>query len=151
MAYAAVWLNGQFVGGWPYGYASFQLDLTPFVKRGAENVIAIRLDNPTDSSRWYPGGGIYRNLWLVKTAAVHMAHWGTFVTTPVVSEDMATVNVDFVIENDSPETIQASVSTRIYELGSDGQRRAILQSPRQRPASWRSIRRIPGRRRGRTC
>ena len=122
MAYAAVWLNGQFVGGWPYGYASFQLDLTPFVKPGAENVIAIRLDNPTDSSRWYPGGGIYRNVWLVKTAAVHMAHWGTAVTTPVVSADMAMVNVDFVIENDSPGTIQASASTRIYELGSNGQR-----------------------------
>ena len=120
MAYAAVWLNGQFVGGWPYGYASFRLDLTPYVKWGAENVIAIRLDNPPASSRWYPGGGIYRNLWLVKTAAVHMAHWGTFVTTPAISKDMATVNVDFVIENDSPDKIEVSVSTRIYELGADG-------------------------------
>ena len=122
MAYAAVWLNGRFVGGWPYGYASFRIDLTPFVKPGAENVIAIRLDNPPDSSRWYPGGGIYRNIWLVKTAAVHVAHWGTAVTTPVVSADLAMVNVDFVIENDSPGKIQASVSTRIYELGPNGQR-----------------------------
>ena len=55
MAYATVWVNGQFVGGWPYGYASWPLDLTTFVKPGAENVIAIRLDNPPDSSRWYPG------------------------------------------------------------------------------------------------
>ena len=121
MAYAIVWLNGQFVGGWPYGYASFRLDLTPFVKWGAENVIAIRLDNPPDSSRWYPGGGLYRNLWLVKTAAVHVAHWGTFVTTPVVTRDLATVNVDLVLENDSPDKIPVSVSTRIYELGPDGQ------------------------------
>ena len=122
MAYAAVWLNGQFVGGWPYGYASFQLDLTPYIKAGAENVVAIRLDNPPDSSRWYPGGGLYRNVWLVKTSAVHVAHWGTAVTTPIVSADVATVNVDFVIENDSPEKIRAAVSTRIYELGSNGQR-----------------------------
>jgi beta-galactosidase len=122
MAYAAVWLNGRFVGGWPYGYASFRIDLTPFVKPGAENVIAIRLDNPPDSSRWYPGGGIYRNVWLVKTAAVRVAHWGTAVTTPVVSADLAMVNVDFVIESDSPGKIHASVSTRIYELGPNGQR-----------------------------
>jgi beta-galactosidase len=67
MAYATVWLNGKFVGGWPYGYASFEVDLTPYVESGAGNVIAIRLDNPPDSSRWYPGGGIYRNVWLVKT------------------------------------------------------------------------------------
>ncbi len=120
MAYAAVWLNGKFVGGWPYGYASFRLDLTPAVKWGADNVIAIRLDNPPNSSRWYPGGGIYRNLWLVRTEAVHVAHWGTFVTTPAVTKDAATVNVDFVIEDDLPEKIEASVSTRVYELGADG-------------------------------
>ena len=120
MAYAVVWLNGQFVGGWPYGYTSFRLDLTPFVNWGAENVVAIRLDNPPESSRWYPGGGLYRNLWLVKTAAAHVAHWGTVVTTPAVTKDAATVNVDFVIENDSPDKIEASVSTRIYELGADG-------------------------------
>ena len=86
MSYASVWLNGQFVGGWPYGYASWRVDLTPYVKPGADNVLAIRLDNPPDSSRWYPGGGIYRNVWLVKTAPVHVGQWGTFVTTPEVSE-----------------------------------------------------------------
>jgi beta-galactosidase len=120
MAYAAVWLNGQFVGGWPYGYASFRLDLTPYIKAGAENVLAIRLDNPPDSSRWYPGGGIYRNVWLVKTAPVHVAHWGTTITTPAVSRDAATVNVDFVLENESAQKVEAMVTTRIYELGPDG-------------------------------
>ena len=78
MAYASVWVNGHFVGGWPYGYASWRVDLTPYLKPGADNVLAIRLDNPPDSSRWYPGGGIYRNVWLVKTAPVHVAHWGTY-------------------------------------------------------------------------
>ncbi|HEX8118537.1 MAG TPA: beta galactosidase jelly roll domain-containing protein, partial [Pyrinomonadaceae bacterium] len=93
MSYATVWLNGHFVGGWPYGYASFQLDLTPFVEYGAENVVAVRLDNPPDSSRWYPGGGIYRNVWLVKTSPVHVAHWGTYITTPEVSAASATVDI----------------------------------------------------------
>ncbi len=82
MSYANVWLNGQYVGGWPYGYASWRVDLTPYVKFGGENVIAIRLDNPPNSSRWYPGGGIYRNVWLIKTAPVHIGHWGTCLTTP---------------------------------------------------------------------
>ena len=52
MSYAAVWLNGRFVGGWPYGYTSFQLDLTPFVRIGVDNVLAIRLNTPPDASRW---------------------------------------------------------------------------------------------------
>ncbi len=72
MSYSTVWCNGQIVGGWPYGYASYRLDLTPFLKPGADNVLAIRLDNPNNSSRWYPGGGIYRNVWLTKTSPVHV-------------------------------------------------------------------------------
>src|SRR5437660_3954861 len=101
MAYASVWLNGRFVGGWPYGYASFELDLTPYMEFGADNVIAIRLDNPPDSSRWYPGGGIYRNVWLVKTAPVHVAHWGTYVTTTEVHERAADVDLTVQIKNDT--------------------------------------------------
>src|SRR5690606_15665316 len=67
MSYAMVWLNGHLVGGWPYGYASWRVDLTPYMDPGGENQLAIRIDNPPSSSRWYPGGGIYRNVWLVKT------------------------------------------------------------------------------------
>ncbi|HRG94113.1 MAG TPA: beta-galactosidase, partial [Chitinophagaceae bacterium] len=62
MSYAMVWCNGQLVGGWPYGYNSFRLNLTPFLKPGADNQIAIRIDNPTNSARWYPGAGLYRNV-----------------------------------------------------------------------------------------
>lgn len=83
MSYAKIWLNGQLVGEWPYGYSSWAFDLTPFIQVGAENVLAIRLDNKPDSSRWYPGGGIYRDVWLSKTAPVHVAHWGTQVTTQI--------------------------------------------------------------------
>ncbi len=122
MAHAAVWLNGQFVGGWPYGYASWRVDLTPYVKAGAENVVAIRLDNPPNSSRWYPGGGIYRNVWLVKTAPVHVAHWGTFVTTPIVSADSATVDVKATLENAAAAAATAEITTAIYALDENGAR-----------------------------
>lgn len=122
MAYAAVWLNGQFVGGWPYGYASFRLDLTPHLKYGAENVLAIRLDNPPDSSRWCPGGGIYRNVWLVKTAPVHVGHYGTYITTPDVTKDRATATIKVTVSNQTANAADVSVRTLIYEVGADGRR-----------------------------
>lgn len=122
MSYAAVWLNGQFVGGWPYGYASFELDLTPFIKFGVENVVAIRLDSPPDSSRWYPGAGIYRNVWLVKTAPVHVSHWGTFVTTPEVSPSAARVKIQVNVDNEAGEDAVVSVRNEIYELKANGER-----------------------------
>jgi len=117
MAYAAVWLNGRFVGGWPYGYSSWQVDLTDEIKPGSDNVVAIRLDNPPRSSRWYPGGGIYRNVWLVRTASVHLAHWGTYITTPEIDAKVATVNLRAEVENDSSESATITVETRIHELG----------------------------------
>ena len=120
MAYSSVWVNGAFAGGWPYGYASWALDITRLVKAGAENVIAIRLDNPPDSSRWYPGGGIYRNVWLVKTAPVHVAHWGTFMTTPEVNVGAAGVNLEVTVANDSSAPAKAEISTRIFEATPEG-------------------------------
>ncbi|MFZ0828741.1 MAG: beta-galactosidase GalB [Verrucomicrobiia bacterium] len=119
MSHAQVWLNGQLVGGWPYGYASWRVDLTPFVKFGADNVVAIRLDNPPDSSRWYPGGGIYRNVWLVKTAPVHVAHWGTYVTTPEISARAATVKIQVNMENETAAESVVTVKNEIFELGTD--------------------------------
>ncbi len=119
MSYANVWLNGQYVGGWPYGYASWQLDLTPYLNPGADNVLAIRLDNPPDSSRWYPGAGIYRNVWLEKTAPVHVGHWGTYVTTPDVAPSTATVKIQVAVDNDSDSDATVSVKNEIYELNAD--------------------------------
>lgn len=120
MAYSTVWINGHCVGGWPYGYASWRVDLTPYVNVGGANTISIRLDNPKDSSRWYPGGGIYRNVWLTKTLPVHVSHWGTHITTPNVSKDAATVSVQTSVDNDGVSGADVKVSTAIFELNADG-------------------------------
>ncbi|MFO7657786.1 MAG: beta-galactosidase GalB [Bacteroidales bacterium] len=117
MSYAMVWINGHLAGGWPYGYNSWQLDLTPYLIPGGENQLSIRLDNPNHSARWYPGGGIYRNVWLIKTHPVHVAQWGTFITTGNVSAKSATVNLEVNINNDSKETVNVEIITRVYALG----------------------------------
>jgi beta-galactosidase len=122
MSYTAVWLNGRLVGGWPYGYASWRVDLTPYVAPGGKNELAIRLDNPPNSSRWYPGGGIYRNVWLVKTAPVHVGHWGTYLTTPEVSSAAATVDLKVTVDNDSSQSAEVMVSSQIFPLAPNGHR-----------------------------
>ncbi len=131
MSYAAVWLNGHLVGGWPYGYASWRVDLTPYIKFGQENVIAIRLDNPPDSSRWYPGGGIYRNVWLLKAAPVHVGHWGTWITTSNVSKSSADVHIEVTIENKSNEDVPVTITTEIFHCNNAGCKtgRAIATLP----------------------
>jgi beta-galactosidase len=121
MSHSAVWLNGRFVGGWPYGYTSFRLDLTPYARPGQDNTLAIRLDNPKESSRWYPGGGLYRHMRLVKTAPVHVAPWSVFVTTPLVSADSATVDVQFEVENHEKAAAKLGVSVALHALTADGQ------------------------------
>jgi beta-galactosidase len=120
MSYATVWCNGQIVGGWPYGYSSWRVDLTPVIKPGADNVLAIRLDNPANSSRWYPGAGIYRNVWLTTTTPVHVGQWGTYITTPEVSADSATVNIQVQSENDSKADAIVTLNTAIYPLDASG-------------------------------
>lgn len=119
MSYAAVWVNGQLAGGWPFGYASWQIDLTPYVNFGEANQLAIRLDNPPASSRWYPGAGLYRNVWLTKVAPVHVGQWGTFVRTPGVSTESATVELDVTVANDSAEAAMVDVVTELFILGDD--------------------------------
>jgi beta-galactosidase len=122
MSYAIVWLNGHLVGGWPYGYASWRVNLTQYVVPGGENQLAIRLDNPPSSSRWYPGGGIYRKVWLTKTNPVHVGQWGTFITTPNVSEASATVNLKVTIDNDSKTDSAVTVNTEVFALDGEGNR-----------------------------
>jgi len=131
MSHSSVWLNGHAVGGWPYGYSSFRLDLTPFIRFGEDNVLAVRLDNPPDSSRWYPGGGLYRHVWLVKTSSVHVAHWGTFVTTPEVDARTATVKIAATIQNEEKTAAGVVVETQIHPLDAadDVPRDAVASAP----------------------
>ncbi len=120
MSYSTVWINGELVGGWPYGYSSYELEITPYVQPGKENVIAVRLNNQKDSSRWYQGAGIYRNVWLVKTSPVHVDHWGTYLTTPEVSKDSATVNLKVTVQNQDTNNASFVVTNQIYELDGQG-------------------------------
>lgn len=122
MAYATVWLNGRLVGGWPYGYNGWRLDLTPHLQFGGRNQLAIRLDNPPASARWYPGGGLYRNVWLTTTDAVHVGHWGATVTTPQVSADAATVQLRVAIDNGGDAAARVRVATELHALDADGRR-----------------------------
>ncbi len=122
MSYAMVWCNGKLASGWPYGYTSWRVDLTPYIIPGEENQIAIRLDNPNNSSRWYPGSGIYRNVWLVKTNAVHVAHWGTYITTHDVSKTSAVINLEVTIDNNSGSDSKVTAVTKLFELNRDGKK-----------------------------
>ena len=115
---AKVYVNGAEAGGWPYGYASWAVELNPFVREG-DNLIEIKLDNKPESSRWYPGGGIYRNVWLTRSAKTAVAHWGTFVKADI----RGTVTIDITLKTDKP--LMAKVTTCI--LGTSAQ--VVTESP----------------------
>jgi len=116
MANAKIWLNGRYVGTWPYGYSSFRMDLTPYLKKDAENVLAVRLDTENWESRWYSGAGIYRHVWMVRTSAVHVAHWGTSLTTPVINDQYATVKNEVTLDNFRFSPVHAEVKATYFEL-----------------------------------
>lgn len=99
-----VFINGHLLGKRPNGYLSFQYDLTPYLRFGAINVIAVRVDNGDQpNSRWYSGSGIYRNVWLTKTNPIHIAQWGTYVETPTVTRELALVQLEISVNNSSTE------------------------------------------------
>lgn len=98
MSHAQVYVNGQKAGYWPYGYNSFYLDITNLLKPEETNLLAVRLENKPESSRWYPGAGLYRNVHLIVTGPVSVKTWGTCVTTPVIRENFAKVNVKTELE-----------------------------------------------------
>lgn len=96
---AKIWINGHLVDEHPYGYTSFEVDLTQFIKFGEKNVISVKLSPQDLSSRWYPGAGIYRNVWLRVDNPVHVTNWGVFVSTPTVTKAKAVVQVQTTIDN----------------------------------------------------
>jgi beta-galactosidase len=110
-----VWVNGVSIGKRPNGYISFQYDITPYIRFGKQNVIAVKVDNSKQpNSRWYSGSGIYRNVWLVKTNSIHVANWGNFITTPIVSAKQANVHVETKISNESGKEETVQVTTTVY-------------------------------------
>ncbi len=112
-----VWINGQHLGFRPNGYISFRYELTPYLKLdGQKNVIAVKVDNSMQpNSRYYSGSGIFRNVWLVTTNKIAVDHWGTFVATPKVSNQSASVMVQTKIRNNTGKPSQAIITTKIYD------------------------------------
>lgn len=111
-----VWINGQKLGTRPFGYISFRYELTPFLKfDGEKNELLVRVENQQPNSRWYSGSGIYRNVWLVKTGKVHVDHWGTYITTPVVSHESATVKIQTNVRNSMFKTVSPMLKTQIFD------------------------------------
>ena len=114
MSEARVYVNGHEVCFWPYGYSPFHCDVTPYLNKSGSNVLAVRLENLPFSSRWYPGAGLYRNVHLICTSAnAHIPVWGTFVTTPSVHNDMASVSLEIALQSDK-ENIDIEYITDIY-------------------------------------
>jgi beta-galactosidase len=110
-----VWINGHLLGRRPNGYISFRYDLTPHVKYGETNHIAVRVNVEPGGSRWYPGAGIYRRVWLTTMHPVHVAHWGTYVTTPGVSKEEATVRLRTEVENQTDRGADVILDSVIFD------------------------------------
>ncbi len=109
--HSQVWCNGKLVGGRPYGYMSYTLDLTPFLHFGGRNELEVKVDHSDFAdSRWYAGSGIYRNVFLVMADKLHVEPNGTFVTTPVATAEAATVDIQTRLRNDGPEAALVLVS-----------------------------------------
>lgn len=117
MSNARVYVNGKEAIFWPYGYSSFYVDVTDLIDTSKpEQTLAVRLENPAETSRWYPGAGLYRNVWVTFASGVKVAEWGHQITTPKVHKDWAQVNIKTTIENTlgvSPK--QISLRTAILD------------------------------------
>ena len=113
-----VWINGHSLGKRPNGFVSFQYELTPYLKTGVKNILAVRADHSEFAdSRWYTGSGIYRNVYLIATAPVHIGLWGVGFTTPKVSAAQAHSNVNVAIINGSVKSASVTVKCRLVNAG----------------------------------
>ena len=123
---AEVWLNGEFLGIHPYGYTSFWFDVSGKIKFDKENILSVKVKNEGENSRWYSGSGIYRHVRLIVTAPVHVAPWGTYITTPLVTEKEALINIKTSIVNHSPKGSNIKLVTRVFSA--DGQKMAEVET-----------------------
>lgn len=110
---ADVWINGHHLGNHPYGYTGFMFDITEQVKFDVPNVIAVEVKNEGQNSRWYSGSGIYRHVWLKTLEQIHSKQWGTFITTPEVSNTTAKVNCKTSVVNETDQDATVSITTKI--------------------------------------
>lgn len=118
MSEARVFVNGKEACFWPCGYNSFYCDVTSLVNEDGKNsTLAVRLENRPQSSRWYPGAGLYRNVHVVTTEKIHVPVWGTQITTPYVKDEYASVCLRTTILN--AEKTELTVVTDIIDA--DGQ------------------------------
>ncbi len=116
MANARVWLNGQELGSRPYGYSSFFFDLTGKLRFGNQaNVIAVELTPEARASRFYPGAGIYRNVWLDVKGPVYVSEWGTYVTTPQVTEAQGIVQIKTEVHNRNTQPARVTLRTSVLD------------------------------------
>ncbi len=125
---STVWLNGQQVCARPYGYTSFECDITSQAIVGGNNVLAVKVNNKLPSSRWYSGSGIYRHVWLKTVDSVRVGFTGTFVTTPTVSASSADVDISVVVQNDSGGTKVVTVENVVLDANGDEVERAASTS-----------------------
>lgn len=125
---AEIWLNDDYLGRHPYGYTTFHIDLTPYLKPGEPNVLKVKVDNATQmNSRWYSGSGIYRHVWLLTGDQVHVAPWGVYVTTPEVTAASATVRVETQVRNESKAAQTAKLRARLRTP--DGNIAGAMETP----------------------
>lgn len=115
MSNAQVYLNGKYIGGRPYGYSSFSLDLTDHFSFGEDNILAVRVENKPEMSRFYTGAGIYRPVRLVCVSPVHVAHWGTYVTTPQITSGKGIVKVETKVKSFNNKVKKVRLQTEIFD------------------------------------
>jgi beta-galactosidase len=112
---ALVWFNGRCLARNVSGFSSFKVDLAPYARFGGKNTLAIRVDATRTEGWYYEGAGIYRHTWLVKTPPVHIAHWGTFVTSEVAADGSATVTARTTVRNAKPAQAEVILVSRLLD------------------------------------
>ena len=116
---STVWVNGKQMGTHPYGYTPFSYDITEALKFGEENVIAVKVDHKTPSSRWYSGSGIYRSVNLTVTDKVHVDLYGTKIETPELATNQAAVktNIKTSVANASDKAAEVTLTHKVFKKG----------------------------------
>lgn len=134
-----VWINGNYLGKRPFGYISFNYDLTPFLNFDGENVLSVKADNSKEpSARWFTGSGIYRHVWLIKTSKTHISRHGVYATTSSVSKDVATVNIKTTIENELNSSESFTLINELYDSNNQliNKLELIIQSKGNKPQEF---------------